>query len=112
MLPVEGGHGDPLIAIRDLKVYFPLAGGGTVKAVDGVYQPTGELGNLDPNLLTLAAMPARRWGWLVNQVAASRPLAVRSCGWWNRHPGRFFFATTTWPTCLLANCASIAVISK
>jgi oligopeptide transport system ATP-binding protein len=35
-LPIESGHGDPLIAIRDLKVYFPLAGGRSVKAVDGV----------------------------------------------------------------------------
>ncbi|MEO7971876.1 MAG: oligopeptide/dipeptide ABC transporter ATP-binding protein [bacterium] len=34
--PIESGHGDPLIAIRDLKVYFPLAGGRSVKAVDGV----------------------------------------------------------------------------
>ncbi len=34
--PIESGQGDPLIAIRDLKVYFPLAGGRSVKAVDGV----------------------------------------------------------------------------
>jgi oligopeptide transport system ATP-binding protein len=34
--PIESGHGDPLIAIRDLKVYFPIAGNGNVKAVDGV----------------------------------------------------------------------------
>jgi oligopeptide transport system ATP-binding protein len=47
--PIEGGHGDPLIAIRDLKVHFDLGGGApwdrlvggspvrrVVKAVDGV----------------------------------------------------------------------------
>ncbi|HBB89048.1 MAG TPA: peptide ABC transporter substrate-binding protein [Blastocatellia bacterium] len=34
--PIESGHGVPLIAIRDLKVYFPLAGGRSVRAVDGV----------------------------------------------------------------------------
>ena len=34
--PIESGHGDPLIAIRDLKVHFPIAGDGSVKAVDGV----------------------------------------------------------------------------
>ncbi len=34
--PIESGHGDPLIAIRDLKVYFPIAGNRNVKAVDGV----------------------------------------------------------------------------
>src|SRR5215210_4996496 len=34
--PIESGHGDPLIAIRALKVHFPLAGGRSVKAVDGV----------------------------------------------------------------------------
>jgi oligopeptide transport system ATP-binding protein len=34
--PIESGHGNPLIAIRDLKVYFPIAGNGNVKAVDGV----------------------------------------------------------------------------
>ena len=34
--PIESGHGDPLIAIRDLKVHFPIAGGTSVKAVDGV----------------------------------------------------------------------------
>ena len=33
--PIESGHGDPLIAIRDLKVHFAMAGG-SVKAVDGV----------------------------------------------------------------------------
>src|SRR3989440_5522133 len=34
--PIESGHGDPLIAIRDLKVHFAIAGNGSVKAVDGV----------------------------------------------------------------------------
>ena len=34
--PIESGHGDPLIAIRDLKVHFAIAGDGSVKAVDGV----------------------------------------------------------------------------
>jgi oligopeptide transport system ATP-binding protein len=47
--PIEGGHGEPLIAIRDLKVHFDLGGGApwdrlvggspvrqVVKAVDGV----------------------------------------------------------------------------
>src|ERR1700716_3440062 len=34
--PIESGHGEPLIAIRDLKVHFPIAGDGSVKAVDGV----------------------------------------------------------------------------
>jgi len=34
--PIETGHGNPLIAIRDLKVHFGLAGGNSVKAVDGV----------------------------------------------------------------------------
>ena len=34
--PIESGHGDPLIAIRDLKVHFALARGRSVKAVDGV----------------------------------------------------------------------------
>ncbi|HEX9629948.1 MAG TPA: oligopeptide/dipeptide ABC transporter ATP-binding protein [Pyrinomonadaceae bacterium] len=34
--PIESGHGDPLIAIRDLKVHFPIAGETSVKAVDGV----------------------------------------------------------------------------
>jgi len=34
--PIETGHGNPLIAIRDLKVHFALAGGSSVKAVDGV----------------------------------------------------------------------------
>src|SRR5436190_6708981 len=34
--PIESGHGDPLIAIRDLKVHFAMAGSGSVKAVDGV----------------------------------------------------------------------------
>jgi oligopeptide transport system ATP-binding protein len=34
--PIESGQGEPLIAIRDLKVYFPIAGGRSVKAVDGV----------------------------------------------------------------------------
>ncbi len=32
----DSGHGEPLISIRDLKVYFPIAGDGNVKAVDGV----------------------------------------------------------------------------
>jgi oligopeptide transport system ATP-binding protein len=34
--PSQGGQGDPLISIRDLKVYFPIAGDSSVKAVDGV----------------------------------------------------------------------------
>jgi oligopeptide transport system ATP-binding protein len=47
--PIEGGHGNPLIAIRDLKVHFDLGGGApwdrlvggnpvrrVIKAVDGV----------------------------------------------------------------------------
>jgi oligopeptide transport system ATP-binding protein len=34
--PIETGQGNPLIAIRDLKVHFALAGGSSVKAVDGV----------------------------------------------------------------------------
>ena len=35
--PIESGRGEPLLAIRDLKVYFDLSRGkGVVKAVDGV----------------------------------------------------------------------------
>ncbi|MBA3357430.1 MAG: ATP-binding cassette domain-containing protein [Pyrinomonadaceae bacterium] len=35
-VPLESNQGDPLIAIRDLKVHFNLGGGRVVKAVDGV----------------------------------------------------------------------------
>jgi len=95
--PIEKRSGDPLIAIRDLKVHFPISGKTSVKAVDGV---------------TIDIYHGETLGWSVNPVVASPLLGAQFCGWSNQHPDKCFTAIMIWPIYPLANCASIVAISR
>ncbi len=71
--PASNPPGETLLAVDDLRVWFPIRKGVFRRTVDHVKAVDGSISNYPAG---------RRWASLAKAARASRPLAWQSCGCW------------------------------